>query len=135
MAEQPENIQLQFIPQLQLYYDPIRRIYLEQDGAVANGPMRHQANDDQQLTNVKIDSGTVVKIVGVAAALVMQYAVLVNKIDDNTEKLQTANTNATQLEKRIKELETNFNKLESQVTISNELINQLQIHVANDRKK
>jgi hypothetical protein len=133
-----DNIQLQYIPQLQLYYDSSRQIYLTPEGNVANMTHTHQPADDQTLNAVKLDSSTVVKIVGFVAMLVMQYALLINKIDDNTEKIQTANTAASQNDKRVKELETNFSKLESQVTISNEIVNQLQIHVnniSNDRKK
>lgn len=135
MNDSPDNIQLQFIPQLQLYYDPVRKIYLTPEGTVANGPQtRHQGTEDP-LNNIKFDPGTTTKIVGFAVALVMQYAVLVNKIDDNTEKLKTANTTMEQTEKELKELETKFNKLESQLTITTELINQIQIHMSNDRKK
>ena len=136
MNDSTDNIQLEFIPQLQLYYDPVRKIYLTPEGTVANGPTSHRhQNAEDPLNNIKFDPGTTTKIVGFAAALVMQYAVLVNKIDDNTEKLKTANTTIEQTEKELKELETKFNKLESQLTITTELINQIQIHMSNDRKK
>jgi hypothetical protein len=141
MRETTDNLQAQFIPQLQLWYDPVRKIYLTPDGSVANvttnpvHPSVPQHHVDDNVADLKFDASTVVKIVGFVAALAMQYAILITKIDDNAEKIQATNSKIEQTEKSIKELGTNFNKLESQVTISTELINQLQIHMTNDRKK
>lgn len=139
MAGNMDADHLQYIPQLQMYYDHNRKLYLYPDGSVAHNMtqplIRAQENIDEPLDNIRVNLATVAKIIAVVAAIVLQYAVLKNKIDDSAEKIQTASANITQNEKKIKDLESTINKLESQITITNELINQVQIHMTNDRKK
>lgn len=139
MAVNMDADHLQYIPQLQLYYDTNRNIYLNPDGTPAHtAAIPHQRISDvneESLNNIRVNLATVTKIIAVVAAIVLQYSVLTNKITDSAEKIQTANTNITQSDKKIKELELIINKLESQLTITSELINQLQIHISNDRKK
>lgn len=139
MAVNPDADHLQYIPQLRLFYDTERNIYLTLDGLPVQNTVtpqpRAQDVNEEPLNNIRVNLATVSKIIAVVAAIVLQYSVLTNKIDDSAEKIQTANTNITQGDKKIKELELTVNKLESQLTITNELINQLQIHISTDRKK
>lgn len=139
MAVNMDADHLQYIPQLQLYYDHNRKLYLNPDGSVAYNMLptnpRAQENIDEPLDNIRVNLATVTKIMVAVAAIVLQYAVLTNKIDDSAEKIQTATTNITQNDKKIKDLEATINKMESQLTITNELINQIQIHMTSDRKK
>lgn len=138
MAVNMDADHLQYIPQLQLYYDNNRNIYLNLDGTPAHMAANQQRASDvneESLNNIRVNLATVSKIIAGVAAIVLQYSVLTNKIADSAEKIQTANTNISQSDKKIKELELTINKLESQLTITSELINQLQIHMSNDRKK
>jgi hypothetical protein len=138
MAVNMDADHLQYIPQLQLYYDNNRNIYLNLDGTTAHtvaNPHRVSDVSEESLNNIRVNLATVSKIIAVVAAIVLQYSVLTNKIADSAEKIQTVNTNISQSDKKIKELELTINKLESQLTITSELINQLQIHMSNDRKK
>lgn len=134
-----DNTQLRYVPQLNLYYDSVRNIYMTPEGTIAypNLPPNnvHPRNDEEPLENIRFNITTTIKIIIFVVAAVLQYAMLTNKIDDNAEKLKTTNAHVEEVDKKLKELENTLHKFESQLTINSELINQIQIHMSADRKK
>ena len=94
-----------------------------------------EEEDHIHVEKIKLNLSTVVQIIAFIIAAVTQYNVVSNEIDDNKHQLHLLSTSLDTANMRIKELEGNINRLESENALSNELINGIQIRLSVDKRK
>lgn len=95
--------------------------------------LQEQDSDEEEhlhVEKIKLNLSTVVQIVAFIIAVVTQYNVVSNEIDDNKHQIQLLSTSLDTANTRMKELEGNINRLESENALTNELINGIQIRLS-----
>jgi hypothetical protein len=136
-----ENKELQYIPQLNLYYDANRDVYMNEDGYVINtqtysGRPTNNAkiNDDTSLSSMKFDLHSVIKIVSATVLVVGQYYVIDGKFKDMNYSIQSVEKELNLHKDTMADTSHQLNILTAQQGLQGEILNSIQVKMANDIK-
>lgn len=134
LEESDKHPELKYIPQLDLYYDEAKEIYLSDDGYVVNRNMYNKRASDKKeaggLDSMKFDLASVIKIVSVTSFIVGQYYVFDGKFRDVKYDLKTAESKVDALHETISDLQRQNAQITAQQNLQNELYNNLQLKIA-----
>ena len=135
------NNEIEYIPQLDMYFDKQRNIYVDKHGAFINpdderAPIDDDDNkkdDKMNVNNLKLPISTVIQVITFTIAVISQYNILKNGIDDSNTQLTLYKTSSESKLSEITEIKSEVKSLRAQVEIQQEVINALQVKLANKR--
>jgi hypothetical protein len=119
-----------------MYYDGDRDVYVNEHGKVVTpGDMFPQDSEIEKggrlsLSNLNVSLATVLQIIAFVVAVVTQYNVLQNKIDDNTNQLGVYKTLTDEKISEITVLRNELKTTHAEISLLNEVVNNLQLRVA-----
>lgn len=147
---------VQYIPQLGVYYDEERDIYIDEHGNFispahmkssslslkkAKDLEKQEAVDEEvkddspkdnkfSLSNLKVSITTVVQVITFTAAVMGQYSALQNSISDNATQLTLYKTITDEKIAEIATLKTELKSVRAEVAITTDALTALQIRLA-----
>lgn len=138
------NAELKYIPQLNLYYDEVRNVYLDESGCLVNYGRRandmhdygRRATDVQEpsLHSMKFDLATVIKVIGITTAIVGQYYMFDDKVKSLSYEIQSAKKDLDIFKENLTETQHNITNLSAQQSIQLDVLNNMQIKLATMKK-
>lgn len=149
----------QYIPRLNLYYDPHIDVYYNTDGYIIDVSSKNKRRSDPDniwqrppdvedlpiepikpkksnvfsLDNINISGSNMVKIIGVTVAIVSQYNIFENKLQDIDTKMEALKVAIVEKDNAIQSLHQDLKQIRSQTDLNNELINNMQIRLASKK--
>ena len=127
---------IQYIPQLKVYYDGDRDVYVNEYGKVVTlgdiyGPEPASEKSGRlTLSSLNVSLTTVVQIIAFVVAVVTQYNVLQNKIDDNANQLDVYKTLTDEKIAEITALRSELKTTHAEISLLNDVVNNLQLRIA-----
>lgn len=146
---------VQYIPQLGVYYDEERDIYIDEQGnfispdhvkssslslkkakdlETSELKVESRRNNNKfSLSNMKVSISTVVQVVTFTAAVMGQYSALQNSISDNATQLTLYKTITDEKVAEIATLKNELKAVRAEVEITSEALTALQIRLASKK--
>jgi hypothetical protein len=125
------DLNVRYIPQLNLWYDDAKCVYLNEHGAVVDAMQsQHKTiqHDTKQfsLDNVKVSGAVVLQIIGITIAVVTQYNLLSTKISDLENKIDDISKVNTDNGENVKLLQHEVTRINAQEAVNADIINTMQ---------
>jgi hypothetical protein len=134
--------EVEYIPQLDVYFDKQRNIYVDKHGAFINpederAPVdeddKNKKADNMNVNNLKLSISTVVQVITFTIAVISQYNILKTGIDDSNTQLTLYKTSNESKFADFTEIKNEVKTLKAQVELQQEVINSLQVKLSNKR--
>ena len=136
-----ENKELQYIHQLNLYYDASRDVYMNEDGYVINTTSYNnrpsgglKSIDHEPLTSMKFDLQSVIKIVGATVLVVGQYYMFDGKFKDMHYTVQSMEKELESHKNTMADTQHQITALTAQQGLQSEILNSIQVKLVADIK-